>query len=111
MEWTKTLARRKFVTRFCAALGLVGTAAARGETAHAQTVSESRWQAAHHPEDAWYDTIPGVHRFVFDTISPDGMSASLGFANTFLDANKTGYGLKDSDADIPSGDMVSNTKR
>ncbi len=84
--------RRTFVGRFFAALGLAGTASAQS-----QPVSEARWQAATHPEDAWYDQIPGMHRFVFDTISPDGLSQSLGFANTYLDANKSKYGLKDSD--------------
>ena len=59
-----------------------------------------RWQAARHPEDAWYDKIPGVHRFVFDTISPDGLSQSMGFANTFMETNKTGYSLADNDCAV-----------
>ena len=100
MEWTGALARRKFVTRFFAAVGLAGSAAAGLEAAGAQTVSDSRWVAAHHPEDEWYDKVPGIHRFVFDTISPDGLSQSLGFAGTYLDANKSKYSLKDSDSAI-----------
>lgn len=100
MEWNMSLARRRFVTRLGAAFGLVTAAGATGQGAPAQTASEARWQAARHPNDAWYDNVPGVHRFVFDTISPDGLSRAMGFANTFLEANKTGYGLKDSDSAV-----------
>jgi hypothetical protein len=98
MKWTERLARRKFVTRFSAALGLAGASAvARVKTAGAQTGSATRWQGASHPLDEWYDEIPGIHRFVFDTISPEGLSQSLGFAGTYLDTNKSKYGLKDGD--------------
>jgi intracellular sulfur oxidation DsrE/DsrF family protein len=100
MEWNMNLARRKFVTRLGAAFGFVSVAASGAEAATAQTVAETRWQAARHPEDAWYDKIPGIHRFVFDTISPDGLSRAMGFANTYLEANKSGYGLKDTDTAV-----------
>jgi hypothetical protein len=94
MESKGTLARRKFVTRFGAAIGLAGSATAL----QAQTPTASaRWQAARHPQDEWYDEIPGVHRFVFDTISPEGLSQSLGFARTFLDTSNSKYELHDND--------------
>lgn len=96
MESTETT-RRRFVTRFWAALGLAGAVASTGLEAQAQSTSEARWQSARHPEDEWYDKIPGVHRFVFDTISADGLSQSLGFASTFLEQSGAKYGLKDSD--------------
>jgi intracellular sulfur oxidation DsrE/DsrF family protein len=98
MEWNISLARRKFVTRIGAALGLVSAAASGLEAQSPQAASEPRWQGARHPNDDWYDKIPGVHRFVFDTISPDGVSRALRFAGTYLDANKNGYGLKDGDS-------------
>jgi hypothetical protein len=97
MESIGTLARRTFVSRLAAALGLAGAAAVVTKTAEAQTASQPHWQGARHPEDEWYDQTAGVHRFVFDSISPDGLSQAMGFASTYLDANKTGYGLKDSD--------------
>src|SRR6476660_7451480 len=89
MESTGTT-RRRFVSRFWAALGLAGVASTGLE---AQSASEARWQGAHHPEDEWYDKIPGVHRFVFDTVSPDGLASALGFASTFLITSSTKYGL------------------
>lgn len=100
MEWNMSLARRKFVARLGAAFGLVSATGATLQAAPFQTSPEARWQGAKHPADAWYDNIPGVHRFVFDTISPEGLSRAMGFANTFLEASKSGYGLKDSDAAI-----------
>lgn len=100
MEWNMTLARRKFVTRIGAAFGLVTAAGSVAQATPAQTNSSARWQATVHPADAWYDNIPGGHRFVFDTISPDGLSRAMGFASTFLEASKSGYGLKDSDSAI-----------
>ena len=97
MEWTGSVARRSFVTRILAAVGLAGAGVKTGQ---AQTVPETPWHGAHHPEDEWYDKIPGIHRFVFDTISPDGLSQSIGFASTYLEQNKNKYGLKDSDSAI-----------
>ena len=97
MEWSGFLARRSFVTRGLAALGLAGSATAAVEAAPAQSAAEGRWQGAKHAEDEWYDKVPGIHRFVFDTISPDGFQSSLMFAGTYLDANKNKYGLQDSD--------------
>jgi intracellular sulfur oxidation DsrE/DsrF family protein len=100
MEWNMKLARRGFVSRLGAAFGWVGAGASMSEAAAAQSSADERWQAARHPEDAWYGKIPGIHRFVFDTISSDGLSRAMQFANTFLDANNSGYGLKDNDAAI-----------
>jgi intracellular sulfur oxidation DsrE/DsrF family protein len=100
MEWNMTLARRRFVARLGAAFGLAGAAGATAQASPVQSSADARWQAAKHPTDAWYDNIPGVHRFVFDTISPDGLTRAMGFAGTYLDANKSGYGLKDSDSAI-----------
>jgi len=100
MAWTDGLARRKFVTRFFTALGIAGTGAAGLESAHAQTSTESRFRPAVHPQDSWYDEIPGIHRYVFDTISPDGLSRSLGFANTYMETSKNKYSLKDSDSAV-----------
>ena len=55
------------------------------------------WQAARHEEDAWLDQIPGKHRLVFDTTTPDGANWAATFANNYYTANGSGYGLKDAD--------------
>jgi intracellular sulfur oxidation DsrE/DsrF family protein len=98
MEWTARFARRRFVSRLFAAVGLTGAASTGLAEARTSAAAEGRWQGASHPEDEWYDKIPGIHRFVFDTISPDGVSRALGFAGTYLEVNKSKYGLKDSDS-------------
>jgi hypothetical protein len=82
-----------------AALGFGGAGAGYAAPAAAQS-TEGRWQAARHPQDEWYDKVPGVHRFVFDTISPEGLSQSMGFANTFMESSKTGYDLTDNDCAV-----------
>jgi len=100
MESKVTVARRTFVARLAAAIGLAGVTSAVSETALAQTPAPQRWQPTHHPEDDWYNQTTGIHRFVFDSISPDGLSAAMGFATTFLEASKNGYGIKDADSAI-----------
>jgi intracellular sulfur oxidation DsrE/DsrF family protein len=99
MKREKTVARRSFLARLSAAFGLGSAVVLGGTEVQAQSNSE-RWQGARHAEDAWYDQIPGVHRFVFDTISPEGLNQSMGFASTYLETNKTGYGLNDSDSAV-----------
>jgi intracellular sulfur oxidation DsrE/DsrF family protein len=41
--------------------------------------------------------MPGQHRFVFDTTSPDGFGGALLYANNFFLANQSGYGLGNAD--------------
>ena len=90
-------ARRSFLSRI--GIGLTGGAAfgvAGVSPAQAQTGS-SGWQAARHAADDWLDHVPGQHRFVFDAISPDGITLALTFINNYFNANESGYGLKDKD--------------
>ena len=46
------------------------------------------------------DALPGKHRILFDTTSANGFGTALLYANNFLTANQTGYGLDDSDAAV-----------
>jgi hypothetical protein len=62
----------------------------------AQSASPA-WQAARHAEDDWFDRIPGKHRMVFDTTTPEGFGAALLFSNNSLETNKNAYGLEYSD--------------
>lgn len=90
--------RRSFLSRF--GLGLTaGGAAIAGSAVGAQTTASngSPWQPARHPGDSWLQTLPGKHRFIFDSTSPEAVNLALTFANNYFTANETGYGLKDGD--------------
>jgi intracellular sulfur oxidation DsrE/DsrF family protein len=43
------------------------------------------------------DKIPGKHRAIFDTTTPDVLGDALAFANNFFRANKSDYGLQNND--------------
>jgi intracellular sulfur oxidation DsrE/DsrF family protein len=63
----------------------------------AQSENGAAWAPARHAQDDWLGQLPGTHRFVFDTTTPDGFSSALQYANNYFNANQTGYGLKDGD--------------
>jgi intracellular sulfur oxidation DsrE/DsrF family protein len=63
----------------------------------AQTPAASDWRPKRHAQDDWLDRIPGVHRFVFDTVTPEGFDSALRFASNYFTANKNGYGLNSDD--------------
>jgi intracellular sulfur oxidation DsrE/DsrF family protein len=65
-----------------------GVALARDKSAPA-----SRWEPARHEKDEWLDKIPGKHRLIFDTTNHNGVAEALLFANNFLLANRSDYGL------------------
>ena len=95
------VARRSFLSRLGAGLTFVGTALAAGESpAAAQASSASGWQPARHAQDDWLDQVPGKHRFVFDTTSPNGIGDALLYANNYFLASQSGYGLGNSDAAV-----------
>lgn len=94
---TPVPARRSFLSRLTAGFGLAGLALA--PTA-ARAQGGAPFQAARHAEDDWLDTLGTKHRFVFDTTTAAAFSDALRFANNFLIANQTGYGLKDSDSGV-----------
>ena len=101
-KWLQTfMARRSFLLRLGAGAGVLGAAGVAQPQASAQAApqaaTDAPWRAARHAQDEWLDKIPGQHRFVFDSTSPDGMAAALRFANNFFTANKNGYNLNDSD--------------
>ena len=92
------LARRSFLTRFGTGVTAFGAVAAAGvPEAAAQSSAEARWQPTRHMLDDWFDQIPGQHRFVFDTTTPEGASSAFLYANNYYMANNTGYGLQNAD--------------
>src|SRR5579871_2977474 len=90
------MARRLFLARVGVGAGVVGAAVA-GAGAVPAEAADAQWQAARHPLDDWYDKIPGVHRFLFDTASAEGMGWALQFASNYYAASQQAYGLKDSE--------------
>jgi intracellular sulfur oxidation DsrE/DsrF family protein len=99
------VARRSFLVRLSSAAAAFGTAAAAfgGTSAatHAQTPAaasaDPHWQPARHAQDDWLDHLPGKHRFFFDSVSATGADDAILYANNYFVANKTGYGLNESD--------------
>ena len=77
------------------ALGAAAVAAAPVVTA--QSTENTRWRAARHAQDDWFDELSGQHRLVFDTTTSTGLSSALTFANNYYVANQSGYGLQNAD--------------
>src|SRR5262245_4701410 len=97
-DFHSPLLRRSFLSRFAASFAATGAALA-GTSAglRAQSSGASSWQPARHAQDYWLSQLPGTHRFIIDSTSPDGFTSALQYANNYFAANQTGYGLKDND--------------
>jgi intracellular sulfur oxidation DsrE/DsrF family protein len=94
-------ARRSFLSRFTAGATMIGSALVLRESpAAAQAAGTGGWQPSRHAQDDWLDRLVGKHRFVFDTTSPAGLGNALLYANNFLLANQSGYGLGNDDAAV-----------
>ena len=78
-----------------AALALGGLALT--QEAQAQDKGKAPFVPARHDKDDWYDTIPGRHRVIFDTTSGHAFGEALLFANNYFTANRSDYGLQNSD--------------
>jgi intracellular sulfur oxidation DsrE/DsrF family protein len=96
---TLPLARRSFLTGMGTGMTMLGTAAAMvaPASAEAQSVAESHFQPVRHSQDDWLDQIPGKHRCVFDTTTPDGANSAALYASNFFIANQSGYNLQNAD--------------
>jgi|SRR2546423_5005840 len=84
--------RRSFLSRFsvvAAAVGLSRPAAAAAATA--------AFDPGRHPQDDWFDQLPGKHRVVFDTWSAEKFGDAIRFANNIYRGNKDGYELTEKD--------------
>jgi intracellular sulfur oxidation DsrE/DsrF family protein len=97
-KWFQSsMARRMFLTRLGVGVGAASAAAMNSPAAMAQAASEETFRPARHAQDDWYDKIPGIHRFVFDTSSAEGMGWALQFATNYFTSSEQAYNLKDSD--------------
>jgi intracellular sulfur oxidation DsrE/DsrF family protein len=92
--------RRSFLSRLAAGAAIVGGVVFRSERAEAQSGGAAPWRPARHAQDDWLDQIPGGHRFIIDTTSPEGAGSAMLFANNFFIANQNGYGLGNADAAV-----------
>jgi intracellular sulfur oxidation DsrE/DsrF family protein len=86
--------RRYFLSRLSATAGLLGAGAA---TVRASVPATNDWKPARHPQDDWFDALPGTHRVFFDTWLADRFEEAIGFARNYYRANKDGYGLTEHD--------------
>lgn len=91
----KPMVRRSFIRRFTGAAAFFG---AGGVSASAQSTSAGDpFRPARHPQDDWFDQVPGKHRFFFDTTTAAKVGEAVMFAGNYLNANKSAYGLDDRD--------------
>jgi intracellular sulfur oxidation DsrE/DsrF family protein len=84
----KRIARRSIVTALGTGAVALGTAAASREA----SAASGGWQPALEEQDDWME-LPGRHRMVFDSMTPEGAGQALFFARNFLVENQGGYGL------------------
>jgi len=97
-KWLQSLmARRSFLVQLGTGAGVLGATDISSLSAAAEAAPDAPWRPARDPQDDWFDKIPGQHRFVFDTTTPDGMALTLRFANNYFTANENAYGVKDRD--------------
>lgn len=86
--------RRTFLSRLAAGGAAFGAAMVATGSPLAAMPAREDFKPARHPQDDWFDALPGKHRMFFDAVSPIGAGAALGFANNYARASKAGYGLE-----------------
>jgi intracellular sulfur oxidation DsrE/DsrF family protein len=97
-KWFQSsMARRMFLTRLGVGVGAASAAAVTLPAATPQAAADTSFRPARHPQDDWFDKIPGVHRYVFDTFSAEGVGWGLQFASNYFTASAQAYNLKDTD--------------
>jgi intracellular sulfur oxidation DsrE/DsrF family protein len=94
-EFPSSPERRSFFTRLNAGAASLAAIAAGGVAmAREKSKPDARWEPARHEKDDWLDKLPGKHRLVFDTTTPNGFGEAMLFANNYLGVNQKDYGLK-----------------
>jgi len=92
------LERRSFLSRLSAGVTAFAAVVTGGAAAgYGQFAAAASWQPERHEKDDWMDKLPGKHRMVFDTTTPDGLGDALAFANNFVRVNRNDYGLQNND--------------
>ncbi len=73
-------------------LGMAAAAGALAGPALGQPAAGS-WSPAAEPADAWLDKPGTRHRLAFDTTTAAAAQSAMFYANTYYEANKSGYAL------------------
>jgi len=89
--------RRSFLSRFPAAAALFGIGDQKAAT---DSPSPGPFEPAKHPQDDWFESLPGKHRVIFDTWTAAKFPESMQFANNIFRGNKDGYQLSEKDVAI-----------
>jgi intracellular sulfur oxidation DsrE/DsrF family protein len=90
--------RRTFLTNLGVAASAAGVTLAAGtQGAQAQAAPGGRFQPARHPQDDWFDKLPGKHRMFFDTTHSAAVADAIWFSGNFYIANKSAYNLDGTD--------------
>lgn len=89
--------RRKLLTGVGAATAGLMVGGASDLSAQTSAPAATTFQPARYAIDAWLDQIPGKHRVVLDTVSPDGAGQGIGYAGNVYNASCTGYQLENAD--------------
>jgi hypothetical protein len=92
-----TNTRRSFLTNLGVAASAAGVTLAGATSVQAQAAPNGRWQPARHPQDEWFDKLPGKHRMFFDTTTAAAVADAIWFSGNFYIANKSAYGLEGTD--------------
>lgn len=100
-QTTSSAERRSFLTRLnTGAASLAALALGSMAMAQVKSAPAAPWQPTHHDKDDWMDALPGKHRLVFDTTSAAGFANALMFADNYMLANSSDYGLQSRDLAI-----------
>lgn len=89
--------RRSFLSRLSGGVAAFAAVIGGTTTAFGQSAPGGRWEPARHDKDDWMDQLPGKHRMIFDTTTPDGLGDAIAFANNYMRTNRNDYGLQNSD--------------
>ena len=92
--------RRSFLTAATLSAAGLASPADLGAQAAAPAATREPRDVPRHPQDAWFDSIPGRHRLFLDATNVEEAAGALGFAWNFLRTSQTGYNLKDEDAAV-----------
>ena len=89
--------RRSFLTRFSAGMTAFAASLVGGAAVGQAQAPAAHFQPARYEKDDWLDQLPGKHRIVFDTTTPDRLGDGLAFANNFLRTSRSDYNLQNKD--------------
>ena len=92
---TNPVARRAFITGLGVGAAALGAGLATGAAAD-EAAAPASWKPTYDPQDDWME-LPGKHRLLFDSISPDGAVNALGFVSNYIATNKSGYEYEHTD--------------